>query len=1077
MPSGTNVGSVFFDVGYNQKGLQKSADKGAKGLEKTFGTAFSKIGKWAAAAFGVAAVINFGKESVNAYNEAIGAQERLTQAMRRNASASNEQIQNIFDLTDAWQQYGVVSASVQQAGLQELATYAGETSSLETLLPVLNDMVVQQYGFNASQEQAQNIATSLGKILNGQTGALSRYGYWFSEAEDAILKYGTEAEAAATLAEVVTRSVGGMNEALGNTPTGKITQLKNNFGQLKEVIGEGLVLVFSQFAGALNAVISRLIAVVKIINGFIAAVFGIETSLGAVGGAGGGLADLGDAAEDAGDAAAKGAKKAKGAVASFDELNNLKDDSNSGSGGAGGLGDFELPDMSAITSLQDQTDSFFDNLAEQAKKLINEFKNGFKEGLGDDFFASLERTKGHLQGIKESLIDIFSDPAVQNAAWNLAESYARNFGRIAGSFASIGATIAENLTGGLDKYLQQNTPYIKERLINIFDNQAAILDIVGETVVEVAKIFEVFRGPTAKQITADLIAIFANSQLGIQDLAGRIGRDVIDLITYPIRQNGGKIRTALENTLKPIQTITGSISDFVTNTFSKIFEVYETKVQPAFDRFKEGWNSVVGNLLDKYNQYIAPTLQRLGEKWADVVDNHIQPAVNKFVEYIGVVVEWVSLLWENVLAPFINWIIDTIVPIIVPIWEKLRDTFLNVFAAIWDILGGFWEVLKGFMDFIIGVFTGDWERAWEGIKGIFQGVLDIIMGIAEAFWSFLTGIFETIYLTITGIVEFLWETVKAAFVTAFDFLSGLVENVWGFIVYTFENAGEIISDLIETVWNFISGFIEMIMEKIQGVINTVWNAIRGVIDTISSAIKEILSAAWNWIKTTITTLINGIKDSVTAVFTNIRTTVTTITDAIKNGVSNAWTTLKNGVVNTVTALKNGVVGAFQSIWSGIKGIINTIIGGIDLMINGIVKGINTATSALNSIGFTVPDWVPGIGGKGFHLNIPQVPTVSLPKLAEGGIVDNPTLALIGEAGKEAVVPLQNNTEWMVKLANTVAEAIVSKLLQAQGGQNTGLTDENTTLKLEVDGRTLGEVALEYLVEAAQRRGYQLLIQR
>ena len=78
-------------------------------------------------------------------------------------------------------------------------------------MPVMNDMLAQQYGLNASQESAAQIATMMGKVMDGQVGALSRYGYKFTEAQEQILKFGTEEQRAATLAEVVSESVGGVS--------------------------------------------------------------------------------------------------------------------------------------------------------------------------------------------------------------------------------------------------------------------------------------------------------------------------------------------------------------------------------------------------------------------------------------------------------------------------------------------------------------------------------------------------------------------------------------------------------------------------------------------------------------------------------------------------------------------------------------------------------------------------------------------------------------------------------------------------------------------------------------------------
>ena len=111
-------------------------------------------------------------------------QAKLTHVMRNTMDASDAQIKSIKRLTEEHQRLGIVSATAQLGGAQELATYLAKTDTLENLIPVMNDMVAQQYGINASQESAVNIATMLGKVMNDQVGALSRYGYTFDEAQD-----------------------------------------------------------------------------------------------------------------------------------------------------------------------------------------------------------------------------------------------------------------------------------------------------------------------------------------------------------------------------------------------------------------------------------------------------------------------------------------------------------------------------------------------------------------------------------------------------------------------------------------------------------------------------------------------------------------------------------------------------------------------------------------------------------------------------------------------------------------------------------------------------------------------------
>lgn len=174
------------------------------------------------------------------------AESRLSHVMQTTMNASASQVQNIKDLVSAQQKLGVIGDEIQLSGAQELATYLTKESSLKKLLPVMNDMLAQQYGLNATQESAVNIASMMGKVMDGQVGALSRYGYKFSEAQEKILKYGTEAQRAATLAEVVSSAVGGMNEALANTPEGQLKQLENDMSDLDERLGA----VFTNAQGA-----------------------------------------------------------------------------------------------------------------------------------------------------------------------------------------------------------------------------------------------------------------------------------------------------------------------------------------------------------------------------------------------------------------------------------------------------------------------------------------------------------------------------------------------------------------------------------------------------------------------------------------------------------------------------------------------------------------------------------------------------------------------------------------------------------------------------------------------------------
>lgn len=222
------------------------------GLSKSFGGLFRTLAPAALLATALYKVNQLlGTSQANFKAQSV-AEQRLATVMGNTMGARREDIKSILELASAQQKLGVVGDEVQLAGAQELATYLSRKSSLEKLMPVMNDMLAQQYGLSASQEQAVQIASMLGKVMDGQVGALSRYGYKFDAAQEKILKHGTEAQRVATLYDVVTSAVGGVNKALAQTPDGKEQQRINNLGDLTERLGGLIIMVKAAFEPVSN---------------------------------------------------------------------------------------------------------------------------------------------------------------------------------------------------------------------------------------------------------------------------------------------------------------------------------------------------------------------------------------------------------------------------------------------------------------------------------------------------------------------------------------------------------------------------------------------------------------------------------------------------------------------------------------------------------------------------------------------------------------------------------------------------------------------------------------------------------
>lgn len=187
-------------------------------------------------------------KALDAYEVQMLAETKLTEIYRTRMGASEEAAQATMDLAAAIQKTGIIGDEVSLSGAQQLATFAQYPETVDALLPAMDNLLAQQKGFNATTQDAVNVANLMGKAMQGNTGALTRVGITFDEAQEQVLKYGTEEERAAMLAEVINQNVGNMNETLANTPLGQIQQMKNTVGDLKEEIGAQLAPVVAQLA-------------------------------------------------------------------------------------------------------------------------------------------------------------------------------------------------------------------------------------------------------------------------------------------------------------------------------------------------------------------------------------------------------------------------------------------------------------------------------------------------------------------------------------------------------------------------------------------------------------------------------------------------------------------------------------------------------------------------------------------------------------------------------------------------------------------------------------------------------------
>jgi len=874
----TNVGSVDFELLLNSNPFNKGL-KNATNTIKSSGieNSLKKIGKLAVAAFSVKAIVNFGKECIDLGSD-------LTE------------VQNVVDVT-----FGSLNTEVNrfaenaitQFGLGQTVTkkYVGTFGAMakafnfsnkealamsETLTGLTGDVASF---YNLSSDEAY---TKLKSVFTGETETLKDLGVVMTQ--NALDQYAlangygkttskmSEQEKVALRYKFVLDKLNIANGDFARTSDSWANQtrvLGLRFNELKATLGQGFINIFTPIVKGINMVLSKLQVLANAFKSFTEMIFGNaggDDSTSNVSNLASDASKASDAVSGIGDSAKKSAKDLK-SLASFDTAQILKKDDSDSSSSGSGSGGIDTSGLGDLTnSAMQQANAQMDNFIKKSKELFSIFKEGFDDAFENTNFDGIIDS---CERIKTALTEIFTDSDINEYAAEWVDTVLYNMGRITGSVASIGVTIADNLLGGFANFLEQNEEDIQEHIMNIFSISSESWDLLGDISETFADIFAVFRGPEAKQCTADIIAIFTDGILGVYEIVGKFTNDILYIISQPFIENKDLIKNALEGLLQPISSVLETIKQGIQDTFSKFWEVYDTYIRPAVENIKDGFSSILETILNVWNENIKPILDEWASRFDLLWKEHLQPMVNNFLEFFGKLINGISTLWNTWLVPIINWIVANVIPVLSPIFETIGNLFMDVFGVISDILNGVWQVLGGLIDFIVGVFTGDWEKAWNGIESIFSGIWTMIKGILEGIWN-------------------------------------------------------AIKDIIKGAIDYVKNYINMVMSGIKSIWENIWNGIKSFASNIWNGIKGIFSGVGSWFSNIFQQAYNGI----TRVFSNIGNFFSGIWQRIKNTFSNLGTSIGNAISN---AVKSGINGVISLIERTINRAISSINGGIDLI--------------------------------------------------------------------------------------------------------------------------------------------------
>lgn len=577
----------------------------------------------------------------------------------------------------------------------------------------------------------------------------------------------------------------------------------------------------------------------------------------------GSLKDTASGAKDAADGTKEATEAAEEYLSPLDDINKMdKQDSGSGSGGSGGGGGGAGGGSGPLfeeVPIDNKFASLLDSVLDKLKQIRDIFMDGFWNGLGD-YKPVLEELKKDLKSIGEHIKDIFTDKNVQEAAKRFATLFIYNMGKTVGSFVSIGLTIAANVVGGIESYLEENTDRIKKWLVRMFDLGSEISIIVGNLSATIAEIFQqTFGSQTAQNITGNIIGIFTTAFGEIILLATSFAKDVMDAIATPIIENKDKIIEAINNTLKPIEEITQSIEDFVQKLADKLTELYDEHIGPFINDVGSGLSEIGGTLLDTYNQYIAPILDQWAQKFDEVLNGPVGDAIDHIIDEIGRLIDGLNWLWNNVLIPLIQWLIENVIPVLAPIVAWIGDTLLSIVASVTGMADSVLKQLDGIIQFLTGVFTGDWAQALSGILLYVEGFkqnINIIFNfiknqILDPLSKWLDGVFKVDWVKDFGVIgdymnawlaniQNIVAAVKQAFSGIVDFVNGVLSGDW-------QQAWDGIKNIFGGAWNGMLAIIKSPINGIIGLMNGLLRAAQIMQNGVANALNKMNISVPSWV--------------------------------------------------------------------------------------------------------------------------------------------------------------------------------------------------------------------------------------
>ena len=742
------------------KSLESDIKKSTDNITRTVSTSankitsiFKKIGAAAATYLSVRALVNFGKESIK-------------------LASDLEEVQNVVDVV-----FGSLSDNVNKFakdaitayGLNELAAkrYVGTLGAMfksmgigteqalemsKTMTALAGDIAsfynldteeafnkirsgisgeiepLKQLGINLSVANLEAYALSKGiktayKSMTESQKALLRYNYLLDVTKDAQGDFVRNSDSWANKVRVLSLRWEGLKVTLGKAFIAVLNPVLDGIGKLigyLDIAATKFTQFIQKITGTSNSINSN---VSKSTENVVNSVVGVsQDAIGSV--------------EDVTNATNNAIKKTKRTLAGFDELVSLSsgDSGNINIGSSldtGTLGNSLIDidnNIEGTSTKLDEINNKFSRIKETIIDIGKKVRENFESKIDTSYIESI---KNSFNDLKTSAADIFSN--IRGNLSGYIEDISISLGGISGNFSNVGLSIGSSILGGISDYFKDNKERISSivnDIINNFRESFKNIESISDTIGDLLSDF--FGSESIRNTFNNLTGILVESYLGINKIVSSIFKDLTENVDIYLKDIDDNLGTFLGNIGNTLSEITGLAKDIVSDTFETIYDKYEQYVKPALGEIREGITNITNTILSSWNEHIQPVIDRVVSRLREIYEKSLKPLIDKLAEFGGKAIEVASIIYNRFIAPVVSWFIKILVPKVAFVFDLVSSIVSGAVESIGNIISGLLDTLNGILDFLKGVFTGDWELAWEGLKNVVKGIWDTLGSILKA---------------------------------------------------------------------------------------------------------------------------------------------------------------------------------------------------------------------------------------------------------------------------------------------------------------------------------------------------------